>query len=461
MIQPELRQGKHDDPALPVRAERRMTMSAQFTRASRERIRLRMAIDGPSGSGKSVTADRLAKALGSRIAVVCTERGSARKYVGEVFDPGEGPIQFDVAELTSFAPTEYTALIEEAGRAAYDVLVIDGLSQAWEGKEGALEMVDRKGGNRFTAWKDVTPMHRRMVDAILTSPCHVIVTMRSKTEYVLEKNEQGKEVPRKVGVAPIQRPGMEYEFDIYGSMDWAHVLTVTKSRCRAVDGATAHKPGAAWMGPVIEWLGRGSSAPVTGPRPTIRDDQVAEVTGLLRHLCWPLDRVAREFPRKFGCKELRDLYQEQADALIRWLAAQLASRQRHGAANGQAPAPSTPAVARAGADQLALIRRHRDELFTRLGVVADGEDAVSAAWRKVLGNYSVTTARDLTPEQAARLISNLAHRLNSLDLAEQPTDPAERESMRAAAEPSHAARRPAQQERKEEALAEGTKSPGV
>jgi hypothetical protein len=423
-----------------------------------------MGIDGPSGVGKSVTADRLAKALGSRIAVICTERGSACKYIGEVFDPAEGPIQFDVEELTSFAPAKYTSLIEEAGRAAYDVLVIDGLSQAWEGLEGALEQVDRKGGNRFTAWRDVTPMHLRMVDAILTSPCHVIVTMRSKTAYVLEKNEQGKEVPRKVGVQPIQRPGMEYEFDIYGSMDQAHILTITKSRCRAVDGLVTPKPGAAWMRPVVEWLERGTPTPLTAPKPTIRDDQLLRVTELLTHLCWPLDRVARDFPRKFGCRELRDLYQEQADVLIRWLEAQLASRQRHGVANGQAlpraAAPSPPAAARAGADQLALIRRHRDELFARLGVAAAGKDAVSAAWQKVLGNYNVTTARDLTPDQAARLVSNLAHRLNSLDLAEQPSDSTERESMRVAAEPPPPTTPPAQQERKEEALAEGPKSPG-
>ncbi len=112
-------------------------------------------------------------------------------------DFGDGPFRFKVKDLAHYAPTVYTSAIEVAGTSGFDVLIIDGLSQAWEGKEGALELVDRAGGNRFTAWKDVTPMHRRMVDAILNSPCHVIVTMRAKTEYVLEPDEHGKQVPRR------------------------------------------------------------------------------------------------------------------------------------------------------------------------------------------------------------------------------------------------------------------------
>ena len=50
-----------------------------------------------------------------------------------------------------------------------------------------------------------------MVDAILQSKCHVVVTMRSKMEYVQEKNSDGRTVINKVGMAPIQRSGMEYE----------------------------------------------------------------------------------------------------------------------------------------------------------------------------------------------------------------------------------------------------------
>jgi hypothetical protein len=232
-----------------------------FKAATRKKLKLRMAIDGPSGSGKTYTALRLAFGLGSKIAVIDTEHRSASKYLGE--SPDGVPWQFDCCELEGgqYAPSTYTQIIKEAGRAGYDVLVIDSLSNAWEGAGGALDIVDRKGGNSFTAWKDVTPLHREMVEAILACPCHVIATMRSKMEYILEEetNKQGKTitVPKKIGMAPIQRQGMEYEFDIVADIDLSHTLTVSKSRCSAVDGLKAIKPGAAMVGPIKDWLETG------------------------------------------------------------------------------------------------------------------------------------------------------------------------------------------------------------
>jgi hypothetical protein len=218
-----------------------------FQPATRRKLKLRMAVLGPSGSGKTYTALRFAAAFGNRIAVIDSEHRSASKYIGE--SPDGTPWTFDSCELTNFAPTTYTQVIKEAGRQGYDVLVIDGLSQAWEGVGGALDQIDRKsanGGNSFTAWKDVTPQHREMIETILACPCHVIATMRTKTEYVLEEqvSKSGRSivVPKKVGMAPVQRAGMEYEFDVVADMDLEHVLTISKTRCPALDGAKVVKP---------------------------------------------------------------------------------------------------------------------------------------------------------------------------------------------------------------------------
>ena len=96
------------------------------------------------------------------------------------------------------------------------MLIIDSLSHAWAGKDGALELVDkaaaRERGNSFAAWRHVTPLHNAMVDAIIGARLHIIVTMRSKVEWVIEKDERGKAVPRKIGLQPVQREGLEYEF---------------------------------------------------------------------------------------------------------------------------------------------------------------------------------------------------------------------------------------------------------
>ena len=231
-----------------------------FKQATRKQSKLRMTIDGPAGAGKSYTALRFAHQLanGGKVAAIDTERGSLSKYAGDA--PDGIPFEFDVLELAQFSPEKYTEAIVAAGKAGYAVLVIDSLSHAWEGTGGALEIKDRQGGNQYTAWRQVTPIHNRMVDAILQSPCHVISTMRSRMEYVQETDANGKISVRKVGLAPIQRPGMEYEFDVVADMDYAHILTVSKSRCSAVADLKMEKPGAEFMRPVMEWLSTGAAA---------------------------------------------------------------------------------------------------------------------------------------------------------------------------------------------------------
>lgn len=230
-----------------------------FKQAVRSQSRLRLTLDGSAGSGKTFSALRFAHTLaaGGRIAVIDTERGSASKYVGEA--PDGVPWAFDVVELADFSPERYTEMIELAGKSGYKILIVDSLTHAWTGKGGALEIKDRQGGNQWTAWRTVTPLHDRMMNAILQSPCHVITTMRSKMEYVQEQDEKGRVVIRKVGMAPVQRPMMEYEFDIVCDIDWAHIMTVTKSRCSAVDGLQFEKPGPLFMERVLEWLDSGKA----------------------------------------------------------------------------------------------------------------------------------------------------------------------------------------------------------
>lgn len=228
-----------------------------FKKATKTQARLRLAVSGPSGAGKTFTSLRIAKGLGGKVAVIDSERGSASKYADE--------FSFDVLELQSFHPQRYVEAIKAAEAEGYDVLVIDSLSHAWAGKDGALEQVDRAGdrnkGNKFAGWKDVTPMQNALVDAMLQSRCHVIATMRSKSEWVIEEDSRGKKVPRKIGMAPVQRDQIEYEFDVFGEMDGAK-LVITKTRCRPLRDAVINEPGEELAATLKAWLSDGAPAPV-------------------------------------------------------------------------------------------------------------------------------------------------------------------------------------------------------
>ena len=235
-----------------------------FKPASKLQSKLRMAIAGPSGSGKTpcslTLATELSKLLNCKIAVIDTETGSASKYSDR--------FQFDVEELTKDqSPRKYIEAIAEAERQNYGVLVIDSLSHAWAGREGSLEKVDRisaqsKSRNSFEAWRHVTPDHNRLVAAILSCNMHVIATMRVKTEFVVERDEKtGKSIPRKIGLAPIMRDGIEYEFDVSGDLDASHYYYVTKTRCWSLADKVIEKPGAETAQELYTWLTAGAAPP--------------------------------------------------------------------------------------------------------------------------------------------------------------------------------------------------------
>lgn len=240
-----------------------------FTKATKKRSRARVALIGPSGSGKTYTGLIIASTLadGKPVAVVDSEAGSASKYADQY--------EFNVCELTDHSPESYIKAIEAAAQAGHGAILIDSMSHAWMGKNGALELVDKaaarsKSGNSFTAWRDVTPLHNRLIDTILQSPCHVVATLRTKTEYVIEEDARGKKTPRKIGMAPVQRDGMEYEFDIVGDMDLENnKLIVTKSRCPALAGEVVVRPDAAFAKKILDWVSDGVEAPEP-PKPEFK-----------------------------------------------------------------------------------------------------------------------------------------------------------------------------------------------
>lgn len=230
-----------------------------FRKAERRKAKLRCALAGPSGSGKTYSALLMAFGLGGRVAMIDTESGSGDLYahLGE----------YDICPITSpFTPDKYITAIKAAESAGYDVIIIDSLSHAWAGEGGLLDMqgkiADSGKGNSYTAWRSVTPKHNALVEAMLQSKANIIATVRSKQDYIQEKDDKGKVTQiKKVGMAPVQREGLEYEFTVFFDLSMEHVATASKDRTSLFDSRYI-KVTPELGKELLAWLNTGSDAPL-------------------------------------------------------------------------------------------------------------------------------------------------------------------------------------------------------
>jgi hypothetical protein len=226
----------------------------KLIQATRQQVRIRLGIQGSAGSGKTLGALQVAYGLcadWTRIAVIDTEYGSASLYshLGA----------YNVLSLSApFSPERYIDAIRICEAAGMEVIIIDSMSQAWEGPGGILDIHNSMSGNSFTNWSKVVPRHSAMVQSILQSPCHVIVTIRSKQDYVLTTNAQGKTVPEKVGLKGVQREGLDYELTTLFEVDIKHNVTATKDRTSLFAGKPEFKLTPAVGQRLLDWCNQGA-----------------------------------------------------------------------------------------------------------------------------------------------------------------------------------------------------------
>jgi hypothetical protein len=253
-----------------------------FQKAVKEMGRVRLALVGASGTGKTYSALRIGCTISKKVALIDTEHGSAAKYADT--------FSFDTMLLDTFNPQKYIEAIHEAEKAGYEVIILDSLSHAWFGKEGALEQVDKiaarsQSHNTYFAWREVTPVHMALIDAMLQSSAHIIATMRAKTEYVVEDNGNGKKVPRKIGLAPIQRDGMDYEFDVVGTLAPNNSLVIDKTRLPSLNGKVIAVADEEFAKELLKLVSTGARAqatrevpPVPAPPPAGKPQAATEAT---------------------------------------------------------------------------------------------------------------------------------------------------------------------------------------
>lgn len=190
--------------------------------ALRKKVKMKLAIQGSSGSGKTTSALLLAYGLTgnwSKIGVIDTENQSSNLYahLGA----------YNVLNLESpFTPERYQEAISICEQANLEVIIIDSISHEWE---NLLDCHSSMAGNSFTNWSKITPRHNDFIQSILQSNCHIICTIRAKQDYVLvEKNN--KQIPEKVGLKGITRDGLDYEMTLVFDIDIKHFATASKDR---------------------------------------------------------------------------------------------------------------------------------------------------------------------------------------------------------------------------------------
>ena len=248
----------------------------EFKKAVKTKQWLRLAIDGISGSGKTMTALRIgygiAKSIKGKIALIDSEHGSASLYADR--------FEFDTLELAQFQIEDYTEALNAAAKAGYEIVIIDSTSHAWDALVERVERIAQQkfNGNTFRAWAEGTPLQKKLIEAMLSYPGHVIATCRSKTEYSVDKDDKGKTTVKKVGTAAVQRQGFEYEFTLAMTLDGNHVGMFSKDRTGKFQDKFFEKPDEKLGEQLIAWLNEGANpAVVSVPKSDIAAN--AELTG--------------------------------------------------------------------------------------------------------------------------------------------------------------------------------------
>lgn len=188
-------------------------MKLGFKKAKREQLKAKIALLGASGHGKTVGSLLLAYGLvgdWEKIGLIDTEHNRSKTYVGSVKN-GTEIGEFLHMEMPPSADLQmYHEAIETAEEAGLECLIIDSFSHAWYFLNDWVQSL----GGEFHHWKKPKQEYRKLIERIMHSPLHIIVTIRQKQDYAIVPGagRNGKAAVQKLGMKPVQDSDLEYEF---------------------------------------------------------------------------------------------------------------------------------------------------------------------------------------------------------------------------------------------------------
>jgi len=179
-----------------------------FRPAKRENTPLIVGIAGPTKSGKTYSAHRVAQGLanGGVVAMINAEGAKGHQYADE--------FNYVATDIEApFRPERYTEVLKAALALEPAVVIVDSVSHMHDGPGGILEyQADEKarlgGGdkNNYTAWIKPKAAENQFIYALLSADCHVVLCMRAKEKI---KIVGGK--PVELGWQPIVGERVAFE----------------------------------------------------------------------------------------------------------------------------------------------------------------------------------------------------------------------------------------------------------
>lgn len=279
-------------------------MILQANKAVRKQLKIKIALIGPSGAGKTYSALRLAKGFGGKILLGNTEGDRGYIYADE--------FEYDIIDLQPpFTPELFIELIDYAEKNGYSTLIIDSGTHEWSGRGGLLELHNSMPGNSYTNWSKISPRHNKFVDKQLYSKCHIINCLRGKDQYVLEENEKGKQAPKKVGLGADQRANYEYEMMAALMIDQqTHTFTAVKDNTHLFENrfeVLSEKDGEN----LLKWAESGEEVPEL-----INKEQISQLVAVSKENALSGEDMKSLIGWKYSISSSKNLTKAQANDLI-------------------------------------------------------------------------------------------------------------------------------------------------
>lgn len=289
-------------------------MAIQLQKAKRIQAKVKIAIGGASGAGKTMSSLLMAYGLvkaehpewtdeqvWDHIACIDTENKSSSLYVGK--QVGSTVIGgYNVINMEP--PYEEQDLIDAISvcqNANMECVIIDSASAFWvDALETQGKIAERTKSN-FSAWKPVKADQNRMMQAILQANMHIISNYRAKMEYTQETNESGKKVVKSLGMGMIAEGTNIYEYTLVLLLDADHVANAIKDRTGIFDGKyftvtadTGRK--------IYQWMAEGEVAPTQpviqkaapAAEPSPNADRIAKAIAAVDPLITAAAKIDRE-----------------------------------------------------------------------------------------------------------------------------------------------------------------------